>query len=57
MYNRNAIDVWNICSYRVNSMVMDTPGAAGELGLCPYSLLLKYILIRSELHLVACGGS
>lgn len=32
MYNRNAIDVWNICSYRVNGMVMDTPGAAAAIG-------------------------
>lgn len=57
MYHRNAMDVWNICSHRVKAMVTDTPGAAAAIGLCSYSLLLKYTFIRSELHLVACGGS
>lgn len=40
MYNRNAIDVWNICSYRVNSMVMDTPGAAAAIA--PVFLFLSF---------------
>lgn len=32
MYNRNAIEIRNICSYRVNSMAMGTPGAAAITG-------------------------
>lgn len=56
MASRNAVDVWNVCSYRVNIVVTDTPRAAaavGPVGLCTYSLLLKYTFIRSELHLEA----
>lgn len=40
MYNRNVIDVWNICSYRVNGMVTDTLGAAAAVG--PVFLFLSF---------------